>query len=117
MELYVQYKDYNWMMAFTEKLLERICIAVNGSVVDFQVQGLAHLADFLFALPVQVITRFFLDGLQDGQAAIGALKLMVFPSTTLSVLPFTAMQMRSSNFSVNASSSCNPYIVHKVPCK
>ena len=37
MELYVQYKDYNWMMSFTEKLLERICIAVNGStetVVD-----------------------------------------------------------------------------------
>lgn len=31
MELYVQYKDYNWMMAFTEKLLETICIAVNGS--------------------------------------------------------------------------------------
>ncbi len=37
MELYVQYKDYNWMMDFTELLLERICIAVNGStesVVD-----------------------------------------------------------------------------------
>ena len=37
MELYVQYKDYNWMMSFTEQLLERICIAVNGSsesVVD-----------------------------------------------------------------------------------
>ena len=37
MELYVQYKDYNWMMTFTEQLLERICIAVNGcaeSVVD-----------------------------------------------------------------------------------
>ncbi len=31
MELYVQYKDYNWMMTFTEKLLETICIAVNGS--------------------------------------------------------------------------------------
>ena len=30
MELYVQYKDYNWMMNFTEKLLETICIAVNG---------------------------------------------------------------------------------------
>ena len=40
MELYVQYKDYNWMMSFTERLLERICIAVNGkpeSVVDGQV--------------------------------------------------------------------------------
>ena len=31
MEHYVQNKDYNWMMSFTEKLLERICIAVNGS--------------------------------------------------------------------------------------
>lgn len=39
MELYVQYKDYNWMMSFTEQLLEKICIAVNGtteSVVDGQ---------------------------------------------------------------------------------
>ena len=31
MELYVQYKDYNWMMSFTEKLLETVCIAVNGN--------------------------------------------------------------------------------------
>ncbi len=30
MELYVSYKDYNWMMSFTEQLLEKICIAVNG---------------------------------------------------------------------------------------
>ena len=40
MELYVQYKDYNWMMAFTEQLLETICTKVNGkpeSVVDSQV--------------------------------------------------------------------------------
>ena len=29
-ELYVQYKDYNWMMEFTERMLEQICIAVNG---------------------------------------------------------------------------------------
>ena len=31
MELYVSYKDYNWMMSFTEQLLEKICIAVNGT--------------------------------------------------------------------------------------
>lgn len=31
MELYVQYKDYNWMMSFTERLLETICMEVNGS--------------------------------------------------------------------------------------
>ena len=30
MELYVQYKDYNWMMSFTEQLLEKICTEVNG---------------------------------------------------------------------------------------
>ena len=30
MELYVQYKDYNWMMSFTEQMLEKICVAVNG---------------------------------------------------------------------------------------
>ena len=40
MELYVQYKDYNWMMNFTEQLLETICTAVNGkpeTTVDGQV--------------------------------------------------------------------------------
>ena len=30
MELYVQYKDYQWMMSFTERLLETVCTAVNG---------------------------------------------------------------------------------------
>ena len=38
MELYVQYKDYNWMMGFTEKLLERICIAVNGGT-EVEIDG------------------------------------------------------------------------------
>jgi len=31
MEIYVAYKDYNWMMDFTEKLLEKACIALNGT--------------------------------------------------------------------------------------
>ena len=31
MELYVSYKDYNWLMSFTEQMLEKICIAVNGT--------------------------------------------------------------------------------------
>lgn len=31
MEIYVSYKDYNWMMAFTENLLEHCAIAVNGT--------------------------------------------------------------------------------------
>src|SRR5690554_7072811 len=31
MEIYVAYKDYNWMMEFTENLLEHCAVAVNGS--------------------------------------------------------------------------------------
>ena len=45
MEIYVAYKDYNWMMDFTEKLLEHCAIAVNGTTkatfgeyeIDFKV--------------------------------------------------------------------------------
>ena len=43
MELYVQYKDYNWMMSFTEKLLETICIAVNGKP-EREIDG--HIVSF-----------------------------------------------------------------------
>lgn len=31
MEIYVAYKDYNWMMEFTENMIEKICIDVNGT--------------------------------------------------------------------------------------
>ncbi|MBP8945588.1 MAG: lysine--tRNA ligase [Paludibacteraceae bacterium] len=44
MEIYVAYKDYFWMMEFTERLLEKICLDVNNSteihlenkVIDFK---------------------------------------------------------------------------------
>ena len=36
MELYVQYKDYNWMMSFTEQLLETICKAVNNGSTEIK---------------------------------------------------------------------------------
>ncbi len=31
MEIYVAYKDYNWMMEFTEIMIEKICLDVNGT--------------------------------------------------------------------------------------
>lgn len=34
MEIYVAYKDYNWMMEFTEQLLEFCAIQVNGSTIS-----------------------------------------------------------------------------------
>src|SRR5690554_4531582 len=34
MEIYVAYKDYNWMMDFTERLLENCAVAVNGTTTS-----------------------------------------------------------------------------------
>ena len=31
MEIYVAYKDYNWMMNFTEKMIEKVCLDVTGT--------------------------------------------------------------------------------------
>ena len=44
MEIYVAYKDYNWMMDFTEEMIERVALALHGKtaipvgekVVDFK---------------------------------------------------------------------------------
>jgi lysyl-tRNA synthetase class 2 len=43
MEIYVAYKDYNWMMDFTEQLLEHCALAVNGSTIA---QFGEHTIDF-----------------------------------------------------------------------
>ena len=38
MEIYVAYKDYRWMMEFTEQMLERVALAVNGTT-DVEIEG------------------------------------------------------------------------------
>ena len=43
MEIYIAYKDYNWMMCFVENMLEKICLDVNGTT---EVQVGEHLIDF-----------------------------------------------------------------------
>ena len=43
MEIYVSYKDYNWMMNFTEQMLEKIALDVNGTT---QVQVGDNVIDF-----------------------------------------------------------------------
>jgi lysyl-tRNA synthetase class 2 len=42
-ELYVAYKDYNWMMDFTERIIERVAIALHGGTT---VQVGPHVIDF-----------------------------------------------------------------------
>ncbi|MAY84902.1 MAG: lysine--tRNA ligase [Flavobacteriales bacterium] len=47
MEIYVAYKDYHWMMKFTEELLEKVCMDVNGSSkVEFQGQQIDFKAPY-----------------------------------------------------------------------
>ncbi|MBR2352512.1 MAG: lysine--tRNA ligase [Alistipes sp.] len=38
MEIYIAYKDYRWMMEFTENMLERIAVAVNGTT-EVEIDG------------------------------------------------------------------------------
>ncbi|MFT0158099.1 lysine--tRNA ligase [Tenacibaculum ascidiaceicola] len=66
MEIYVAYKDYNWMMEFTEKLLEHCALAVNGTTeatfgehkVDFK----APYARVTMADSIKHFTGFDISG-------------------------------------------------------
>ncbi len=66
MELYVPYKDYNWMMSFTEKTLEKICVAVNGKdEVEIDGKTISFKAPFRRLPILEAIkekTGFDLDG-------------------------------------------------------
>ena len=71
MELYVPYKDYNWMMKFTETLLETICVAVNGKdEVEYQGKTISYKAPFR-RLPIldaiKEKTGFDLNGMSEDE--------------------------------------------------
>ena len=58
MEIYVAYKDYNWMMDFTEKMLEKICIDVNGTT---EVQVGDNLISFKAPFPRVTMAQAIMD--------------------------------------------------------
>ena len=58
MEIYVAYKDYNWMMNFTEKMLEKICLDVNGTT---EVQLGDNLISFKAPYPRITMAQAILD--------------------------------------------------------
>ena len=58
MEIYVSYKDYNWMMDFTEKMLERIAMEVNGTT---KVQVGDREIDFAGPYPRITMAQAILD--------------------------------------------------------
>lgn len=66
MEIYVAYKDYNWMMEFTEKLLEHCAIAVNGTTKatfgEHEVDFKAPYARVTMANSIKHFTGFDING-------------------------------------------------------
>jgi lysyl-tRNA synthetase class 2 len=86
MELYVQYKDYNWMMNFTEKLLENICIAANGcsetKVGDNIISFKAPFKRISILDAIKEKTGYDLDGKSEDEIRVicKELKLEVEPS-------------------------------------
>ena len=59
MEIYVAYKDYNWMMDFTEQLLEHCAIAVNGtSEATFGAHKISFKAPFARVTMADSIKHF-----------------------------------------------------------
>ena len=66
MEIYVAYKDYNWMMDFTEKLLEHCAVAVNGTTKSMfgahEIEWKAPYPRVTMRQSILDFTRFDIDG-------------------------------------------------------
>lgn len=71
MEIYVSYKDYNWMMDFTEKMLEKICMDVNGTtevrVGDNVISFKAPFKRVTMAQAIKDFTGVDITGMGEGE--------------------------------------------------
>jgi lysyl-tRNA synthetase class 2 len=71
MEIYVAYKDYNWMMEFTEKMVEKVCLDVNGTTeVQFGDKTISFKAPFKRVTMIDAIkehTGIDINGMDENQ--------------------------------------------------
>ena len=89
MELYVSYKDYNWMMDTTEQLLEKVAIDATGST---QVPVGDHIIDFKAPYPrvpileaIKIHTGFDIAGMGEEELREVAHKLHIEVDETMGV--------------------------------
>ena len=79
MEIYVAYKDYNWMMDFTERLLEHCAIAVNGSAEatfgEHQISFKAPYKRITMADSIKEFTGFDITGKTEEEIRKAALEM------------------------------------------
>lgn len=87
MEIYVAYKDYNWMMEFTEQLLEHVALAVNGSTkatfgehhIDFK----APYPRISMAEAIEKFTGFNIEGKKEDEIRAAAIKMGIEVNDTM----------------------------------
>ena len=76
MEIYVAYKDYNWMMDFTEKLLEFCATEVNGNSKttfgEHEIDFKAPYARVTMTESIQHFTGFDINGKSENEIRIAA---------------------------------------------
>ncbi len=87
MEIYVAYKDYNWMMAFTERMLEKICLDVNGTtevkVGDNTISFKAPFPRVTMAQAIKEHTGVDIEGMDEEQLRQAARSLGVEVDETM----------------------------------
>ena len=87
MEIYVSYKDYNWMMDFTEQLLEHCAIAVNGTSeatfgehkIDFK----APYARVTMSDSIKHFTGFDITGKTEDEIRVAAKSMHIEVNATM----------------------------------
>lgn len=81
MEIYVAYKDYNWMMEFTENLLEFCAMQVNGTTVatfgEHQINFKAPYKRVTMTEAIIQFTGFDISGKSEDEIRAAALKMGV----------------------------------------
>ncbi|WP_299549448.1 lysine--tRNA ligase [Seonamhaeicola sp.] len=87
MEIYVSYKDYNWMMDFCERLLEHCAIAVNGTTKttfgEHEVDFKAPYARVTMADSIKHFTGFDITGKTEDEIRKAAIDLGIEVDDTM----------------------------------
>jgi len=87
MEIYVSYKDYNWMMSFTEKMLEKICLDVNGTtevkVGDNIISFKAPFPRVTMAQAIKEHTGYDIEGKSEDELRAAATKMGIEVDETM----------------------------------
>ena len=87
MEIYVSYKDYNWMMEFAEQLLEHCAIAVNGTSEatfgDHKINFKAPYARITMTDSIKHFTGFDITGKTEDEIRIAAISMNIAVDETM----------------------------------